>query len=219
MPRRIVLSIVAVAALLLAYPLAALIGGSMPSNAKWRAPERGITLFLETNGVHTGIIMPKVAAGVDWRQVFPARDIADPRYGAYDYVSIGWGERAFYLETPTWADLRPSTVIAAALGSDRTLIHVDHLPRPARDGSVRRLVVTPAQYRRLAGYVRASLVEGGERRHGYFVYDAFYAARGGYDAVNTCNAWVGNALRFAGIRVGAWTPLPVTIMWWFPRYD
>ncbi|OWK31983.1 TIGR02117 family protein [Sphingomonas mucosissima] len=206
-------------ATLLGYPIVGVLGGMVPSNAAWTPPDQGITLYVESNGVHTGIVMPKVAAGVDWRPIFPAHDLRDPRFAAYDHVSLGWGDRDFYLKTPTWSDLRPTTVIAAAIGSDRTLLHVDHVPRPAPDGEVRRLVVRPAEYRRLAAYVRATLVDGGERRHGYYRYDAFYQARGRYSALRTCNSWVGDALRFAGIRVGAWTPFPATVMWWFPRHN
>lgn len=204
-------------AVLLGYPVGGALGGMVPSNRGWTPPDQGITLYIESNGVHTGIVMPKVAAGVDWRPFFAARDLRDPRFAAYDHVSLGWGDRDFYLETPTWADLRLSTVIAAATGSERTLLHVDHVPRPTPDGEVRQLVVRPAEYRRLAAYVRASLVTDGERRPGYYRYDAFYEARGRYSALRTCNSWVGDALRFAGVRVGAWTPFSVTVMRWFPR--
>ena len=205
------------AVIILGYPAAGFIGGAIPTNADWSSPHtNGVTLYVESNSVHTGIIMPKVAAGVDWRGVFPGHDLADPRYARHDHISVGWGERDFYLRTPTWADLSLSTVLDAAIGSDRTLLHVDHVPTPARNPALRRLVVTPAEYRRLAAYVRASLVPGGERHRGYYRYDAFYRAYGRYSAVHTCNAWIGDALRFAGIRVGAWTPFPVTVMWWFP---
>ena len=78
-----------------------------------------------------------------------------------------------------------------------------------------KIVVTPAQYRRLAAYIRASFRDGGARYRGYAGYDAFYDANGRYDAVRTCNSWTGDALRFAGVRVGAWTPFPVTVMGWF----
>jgi uncharacterized protein (TIGR02117 family) len=220
MPRRLLaITLFGGPALLLAYPVAGLVGGAIPSNAGWAPPETGITIYVESNGVHTGIVMPKLAAGVDWRGVFPGRDLVDPRYAGHDHVSIGWGERDFYLETRTWADLKLSTVAAAAFGSDRTLIHVDHVPQPAPDHELRRIVVRPAEYRRIAAYVRASLVDDGERHRGYFRYDAFYEARGRYDAVHTCNAWVGQALRFAGIRIGTWTPFPATVMWWFPRAE
>ncbi len=201
--------------LVASYAVAGLIGGSIPSNRDWRPPAEGVHIFVESNGVHTGIIVPKVAAGVDWRGVARAEDLRDPRYGAFDHVSFGWGEKAFYLETPTWADVKLRTVIASAVGSTRTLVHVDHLPRPRPGDGAREIVVTPAQYRRLAAYIRASFRDGGARYGGYAGYDAFYEANGRYDAVRTCNAWTGDALRFAGVKVGWWTPFPVTVMGWF----
>jgi uncharacterized protein (TIGR02117 family) len=216
--RTAIITTAATAALLLAYPTAGVVGGLIPSNPAWTAPERGVTHYVESNGIHVGIVMPKVAAGVDWRGVFPASDLRDPRYARFDHVSIGWGERDFYVGTPTWSDLKLSTVVAAATGSTRTLVHVDHVPRPAPDGEIRRLVVRPAEYRRLAAYVRASMVPGGEQVRGYYRYDAFYAARGRYSAVHTCNAWIGDALRFAGVRVGAWTPFPHAVLRWFPSH-
>ena len=201
--------------LVASYAVAGLIGGSIPSNRDWVAHAEGVHIFVESNGVHTGIIVPKVAAGVDWRGVARAEDLRDPRYGAFDHVSFGWGEKAFYLETPTWADVNLRTVVVSAVGSDRTLMHVDHLPSPRPGDGAREIVVTPAQYRRLAAYIRASFRGGGARYRGYAGYDAFYEANGRYDAVRTCNAWTGDALRFAGVKVGWWTPFPVTVMGWF----
>jgi uncharacterized protein (TIGR02117 family) len=205
----------ALVGLVASYAVAGLIGGSIPSNREWRAPAQGVHIFVESNGVHTGIIVPKVAAGVDWRGVARAEDLRDPRFAAFDHVSFGWGEKAFYLETPTWADVKLRTVVASAVGSDRTLMHVDHLPRPRAGDGAREIVLTPAQYRRLAAYIRVSFRDGGARYRGYAGYDAFYEANGRYDAVRTCNRWTGDALRFAGVRVGAWTPFPVTVMGWF----
>jgi uncharacterized protein (TIGR02117 family) len=205
----------ALAGLAASYAVAGLIGGSIPSNRDWRPPASGVHIFVESNGVHTGIIVPKVAAGVDWRGVARAEDLRDPRYGAFDHVSFGWGEKAFYLETPTWAEVKLRTVVASAVGSDRTLMHVEHLPLPRAGDGAREIVVTPAQYRRLAAYIRASFRAGGARYRGYAGYDAFYDADGRYDAVRTCNSWTGDALRFAGVRIGWWTPFPATVMGWF----
>ncbi len=207
--------IAAVLGLVASYAVAGLAGGSIPSNRDWRAPAEGVHIFVESNGVHTGIIVPEVAAGVDWRGVARAEDLRDSRYGAFDHVAFGWGEKSFYLETPTWADVKLRTVVGAAFGSTRTLMHVDHLPRPRAGDGAREIVVTPVQYRRLAAYIRASFRDGGARYPGYAGYDAFYEADGRYSAVRTCNAWTGDALRFAGVKVGAWTPFPVTVMGWF----
>ena len=213
--RLILGGIAAVLALVASYAVAGLVGGAIPSNRDWAPPARGIRIFVESNGVHTGIIVPKVAAGVDWRGVARAEDLRDPRFAGYDHVAFGWGEKTFYLETPTWADVKLRTVLAAATGSTRTLMHVEHLPVPRAGDGAREIMVTPAQYRRLAAYIRASFRDGGARYRGYAGYDAFYDANGRYDAVRTCNSWTGDALRFAGVRVGAWTPFPVTVLGWF----
>lgn len=205
----------AILALLGLYVAAGLVGGALPSNAGWRPPAEGVTIWVESNGVHTGIVVPKLAAGVGWRGVFPAADLADRRYGGWDHLAVGWGEKTFYLGTPTWRDVRLGTVLAAALGSDASLVHVDHVPTPGRSDDERRLVLRPEEYRRLAGFIRATLAPGGRRYRGYGANDAFYQARGRYSAIHTCNAWTGDALRHAGVRVGAWTPFPLTVMGWF----
>jgi len=213
---RIVAGVVAALLLVIAsYGLAGVIGGLIPSNPDWRPPPAGVTIWVESNGIHTGIVVPKVAAGVDLRPLVPSRDLADPRFAAHPFVAFGWGERDFYLNTATWRDVRPATVLGALFGSDTTLMHVEHLARPAPGPDVRALTITPRQYRRLIAYIRATYAPSPQRHPGYFGYDAFYTARGRYDGITTCNAWTGNALRFAGIRVGAWTPFPGGVMRWF----
>ena len=205
----------ALALLVLGYAAAGLAGGAIPRNASWRPPAQGVTIVVESNGIHTGFILPKLAAGVDWRDVARAGDLADPRYAAYDHVAIGWGERAFFLETPTWRQVRPGVLLGAAIGSDRTLLHVEHVPLPAPSDDERRVTLRPDEYRRLAAFIRASLAGHAHAYRGYGPDDAFLDARGHYSARRTCNSWTGDALAAAGVRVGAWTPFPVTVMGWF----
>lgn len=198
------------------YVLAGLLGGLVPANRGWRpAAAGGITIWVESNGIHTGLVVPKVAGGVDWRGLVRPEHLADPRYGARDHLSFGWGERAFYLETPTWWDVRPATILAAAVGSDRTLVHAEHLPRPQPGDGARPIRLTVPQYRRLAAFIRASFADRPAAIRGYDRWDVFYEARGHYSMMGTCNAWTGAALRTAGVRVGRWTPFPATVMWWF----
>ena len=149
------------------------------------------------------------------RGTFPASDLGDPRYAKFDHIAVGWGDRAFYVETPSWSDVNLATVGRAAIGSSRTVLHVEHVPAPPTGNAVRAIMLTPDQYRRLAAFVRASLGPGGKIAGGYGPDDAFYDARGTYSAVTTCNEWTGAALRSAGVRVGAWTPFPVTVIGWF----
>ncbi|WP_189675825.1 TIGR02117 family protein [Sphingomonas glacialis] len=210
-----------IAVLLVAYGAAGMAGGAVPSNAGWSQPRDGVRILVESNGVHTDLVLPKVAAGVDWRDLLPGDDLADPRYAGFDHVAIGWGERTFYLETPRWSDVKPLTVLRAAIGSDRTVLHVEHIAPPAAADDAREVVLRPDEYRRLAAFIRASFAgRQAWHRAGYGSNDAFYQARGRYSAIETCNAWTGDALRAAGVRIGVWTPFPVTVLGWFapPRH-
>ncbi|WP_315760441.1 TIGR02117 family protein [Sphingomonas sp. Y38-1Y] len=195
------------------YLVAGWVGGAIAApGAEARAVE-GIAVYVEDNGIHTGIVLPKAVLPADLLARFAGEDLADPRYARHGWLAIGWGDRAFYLGTPTWSDLSLSTVAAAAVGSDATVLHVEHVPPPRGGASVRRVLLRPDQVARLVGFVRASVGEG-TAVHGYGGWDAFYPARGHYSAIRTCNAWTGEALRAAGVRMGRWTPFPGGVMRW-----
>src|SRR5690606_33527413 len=99
-----------VAFALAAYALAGWIGSSVPRNPGWKEPREGIEILLGTNGVHTELVLPLVTPEMDWRPVFPAADVAAPDRG-YTHVAVSWGEKEVFLNTPTWADLSPVTVL------------------------------------------------------------------------------------------------------------
>ncbi len=213
---RIVAGIVAVP---LSYFLFALILGTVPANVAWREPAQGITIYIRSNGVHTWIVMPKLNEEMDWRLYAAPEHLRDPRWGRADHVAIGYGNREFYLNTPTWADLSLKTATAAMVGSGPTLLHVEHVDRPRAEEWQRPLRLTAEQYRRLAGYIQRRFRLDAAGRpipvlgRGYANYDMFYEANGGYSFVMTCNEWTGRALRAAGVRIGLWTPFEQSIMW------
>lgn len=197
------------------YAVAGLIGGALPAPFAPR-PREGVTIWVENNGIHTGLVLPLVAAGVDWRSIARPEHLRDPRL-ASDWLAIGWGDRDFFLGTPTWADVNARTVIAAAIGSSATLVHVEHIRRPQTGPDVRAVTLRLEEYRRLAAFVRGSIDTRGARlrwQHGYARYDAFYAGTGRYSAITTCNEWTGEVLRQASVRMGRWTPFPATVMAW-----
>jgi uncharacterized protein (TIGR02117 family) len=217
---RIALKIIAgIVAVPVLYFLAALILGAIPVNAAWQEPREGVTIFIRTNGVHTWIMVPKVTPEMDWRPLVPGEHLRDPRWGAGDHVALGYGNRTFYLETPTWGDLTMKNAFLAAFGRGRSLMHADHDHQPRPSDDQRPLTLTHDQYRRLAGFMRASfqLDRGGRTipllGRGYTESDMFYEAVGPYNAFLTCNEWTGRALRHAGVRTGLWTPLSQSIMW------
>jgi len=209
----------ALLALPLLYFLAALVLGAVPSNRDWREAERGVTVFVRTNGVHTWILVPKVTDEMDWRPLVPAEHLKDRRWGAGNYVALGYGNRTFYLETPTWGDLTMRNAFLAAFGRGRSLIHADHDHDPRVTDYQRRIVLSREEYRRLVEFARGSFQFDARGRtmpligRGYGGSDMFYEAVGPYNAFYTCNSWTGAALRHAGVKVGLWTPLSQSIMW------
>jgi uncharacterized protein (TIGR02117 family) len=208
-----------VLAIPLAFLTAAAVLGLIPANMSWREADRGVTILVRTNGVHTWIVMPKVTPAMDWRPFAPPEHLRDPRWGAGDHIAVGYGNREFYLETPTWSDLSVSTAFLAFFGNGPTLLHVEHDHQPRPDEWQRPIVLRAEEYRRLAGYISARFQRDREGRtipvlgRGYGPADMFYEANGGYSFVLTCNEWTGRALRHAGVRTGLWTPLEQSIMW------
>ena len=142
---------VGVIAALLAFLLAAWIGSSIPRNGEWQEPgnlaDETVTILIGNNGIHTEIVMPVATRTIDWRGVFPLKDIGAPDAG-YTHVAVSWGERSFFLETPTWADLNLFTAIGA-LGGGEGLLHAAYYVRPAPSHDFRELRITRAEYRAL----------------------------------------------------------------------
>lgn len=206
------------AAFALVFLLTAWIGSSIARNGDWEQPAAGVQIMIETNGVHTAIVMPAVSAQKDWRADFPADDVLAPNR-PYTHVSVSWGEREVFLNTPTWWDLSLPTVFGAASGGEG-LLHVSHYIRPAPSPDHRQLTISHAEYARLIAIIEREILPASERTvyRGYSDYDVFYDAPGTYHLGNTCNQWVSNALAAAGIKTGWWTPMVGGVMKWVPEY-
>lgn len=203
---RLVLALIAVAAL---YFAAAMAGSAIPVNRDWRQAESGTLVYVIDNGIHTDVVLP----AHEFADLVRPEHLADPRQAGRAHLALGWGDRGFYLNTPTWWDVNPLRIAAAMVGAGPTVVHASFIDAPRAGPKVKPLILNPAQYRQLVAFVRRSFAPG-VPVHGYGSHDAFYVARGGYSAFNTCNQWTGRALRSAGVRMGAWTPFAGGVMRW-----
>ena len=197
------------------YGLAALVLALLPVNPRFKPDPDGVLIFVRANSVHAEIAVPLVSRVADWRPEFPP---ADPdRIGAEVYLSFGWGDRSFYLETRTWSDFRIGTAARALLGLSPAAMHVELVaglqPRPG----IAAVRISEPQYRELVAYIRASVVRHPDGRpqiiqgrsfgHG----DVFIEAHGRYGPILTCNEWVRRGLAQAGIRAPHWSPFAFPI--------
>jgi uncharacterized protein (TIGR02117 family) len=174
-----------------------------------------VRILVVSNPIHTDIAIPLTA---DIRATFGFLEGAGVPVSAPDaeWLVFGWGGRSFYLETPTWADLKPMPVVKA-LTVDRSVLHVDVWG--SVDPGHPAISVFPVEglhAARLVDFILASFVrEGGQPvaipGAGYGRTDAFFESRGAFNILLGCNTWTARALREAGLRTGLWNPLPQTL--------
>lgn len=216
--RRILLALAAVPAI---YLLAALVGSVVPVNRAWAEPDKGVTIYLANNGLHADVIMPARAEGLDWEPFVPKHDFGAPDANA-TWVAFGSGEQRVYLETPRWRDITPRTIWSALTGGKRVM-HVEWVSDPRRYAD-RAVTLRPEEYRRLWAAVRADFQIDHRRRPvrvdhpGYGRSDAFYwSSAGRFSALSTCNSWVADKLRIAGVETSIWPPFVQGLVWRYKK--
>jgi uncharacterized protein (TIGR02117 family) len=179
---------------------------------------RTYELFLLSNGVHTDIVVPAKTDLIDWTSLVPYTHTKG-KNSTLTHLGMGWGDKGFYLETPTWADLKFSVAFKAATGLSTTAIHATYLRRPTINDSCSRVMVSKQQYQRIIDYILQSLQKKADGKPILIptnaVYgndDAFYEAYGSYSMLHTCNTWVNNALKKSGLRHCLWTPFDTGLL-------
>jgi len=212
--RRLGKTLAALLAVLLAYLLAAFTLGSIVLTPE-RHGRRDITLYLLDNGVHTDLALPLANDTYDWTTFIRPEDARDTAF-APAYVAFGWGDRAFYLETPHWRDLKISTALSAVSGLGDSIIHVTYYPTLWESTHSIAIPMPRAQYRRLAASIRDQFALHDGRAvvaaPAYGDNDTFYAARGHYSLFHTCNSWTNRRLSDAGLKHVLWTPFAYSLM-------
>ena len=139
----------------------------------------------------------------------------------YSYLAFGWGDKGFYLDTPTWAELKASTAINAMLLPSPTAVHVTGHQRVEADWAL--LPLTGEQVEILNGYIAETFLLDAERHvihinsAGYGDDDEFYEAVGSYNAIYTCNNWVNQGMKRMGVKTALWSPSEWGIMRWLPE--
>jgi uncharacterized protein (TIGR02117 family) len=180
--------------------------------AKDDGQKKEIPVYIYINGVHTDIVMPVKNDIQDWSSKIPFTNIKSGKTD-YNYVGIGWGDKGFYLDTPTWADLKFSTAFKAAFWLSESAMHCTYYKTMKEGDDCKMIMISRNQYKKLVEFVDRKFDKDAK---GNFIMvptnavygdnDAFYDAKGTYSFLDTCNTWTNNALKAAGQKAALWTP-------------
>lgn len=195
----------------------------LPSHTAFKETPGGIPIYVLSNGVHADIVLPAQHEMMNWTAVVSPAHVLHPDT-AFQYVAMGWGDKGFYINTPTWADLKTSTALNAAFWLSTSAMHVTwRKAAPVPGPKCRRVVISVEQYKRLCAFILQTFERNSAnatiyiKAKPYGYTDAFYEAKGRYNLFKTCNVWAGNALRDAGINTGMWTPLDESVFHFLPE--
>jgi len=175
----------------------------IPINSDVEYSEKNNSVYLVTNGVHLNIILPKELT---------SHELLDGlKYIKTDkYFSFGWGDKNFYLNTPTWDDLTFNNAFQALFTKSPTLIH---LTRYSTDREYWvEIKVNQKQLNKINQYIQKAFFLDSLnnkillKNKGYYNNDDFYEALGSYSCFKTCNSWVNTCLIESNIKACLWTP-------------
>lgn len=193
------------------YLIVAQVLSMIPVKADSVAQPKTVDVFIYTNGVHTDLVLPVKSAEMDWSNMIPFEDTKSQRTD-FQYVGIGWGDKGFYLETPTWAELQPSTALKAAFWLSESAMHCTFYDKMTEDEDCVRIPLTSAQYTELVSFIKEKFEysKSGEvilieTDAVYGDNDSFYEAEGRYSFLETCNTWTNEGLKEAGQKAALWT--------------
>lgn len=203
----------ALSALVICYLAAALIGGMLSYGATpHEAPrdQKTVTIGLVAGPIHNDFLLPLNAQTKARFAFLEPHDIPLNHPNA-EWLILGWGARDFYTTVGTYSDISLSASAKAIFG-DSSVMRVDVLGAIGRPDVVRWLHINPTQYEALLSGIKDSFapslppLSAVPKTQG-----RFFAAHGAFNLFNTCNTWVGKRLHAAGVRFGAWTPIPASI--------
>ncbi|MFN3406075.1 MAG: TIGR02117 family protein [Cytophagaceae bacterium] len=198
--------------------------GIIPVNRQFNPETGDIDVYVQSNGVHTNVIVPYTHEVQDWNAIIKPEHFSYPDRNI-EYLAFGWGDRDFYINTPTWSDLRLSTAFNALFWRGTAVLHVTAYPyAPSVDRKTVHIKISEEEYRLLSCYIEKSFITENDtlvpvRFHYLYENDAFFEGKGRYSFIKTCNVWTSQALKHAGIRTAFWAPFDWNILYHHRRSE
>jgi len=196
---------------LIVYALLAFGLSRISINSEVIQKEPLIEIYILSNGIHTDIVVPVKNELYDWTtRISPNLTLS--KINNLNFLAIGWGDKGFYLNTPTWADLKFSTAFKATTGLSSSAMHCTFYKEMKVNAKCKKIMVSKENYKILIAEISKSFQEQKEQfipiitEAVYGENDIFYEAKGSYSLFFTCNTWANSILKKANQKAALWTP-------------
>lgn len=194
--------------LIAAYIILSLIFSIIPVNRDVDSNNE-IDIYIKSNGVHLDIVLPLKNEIKDWTtDVWIDNGIIH----SVNFISFGWGDKEFYLNTPEWSDLTIKTAINAMFLKSPSAIHIDYYKELEINAKCRLISVNAEQFKTVVDFIENSFKRDGYgnliqiQGVQYSRHDCFYEATNSFNLFFTCNTWTNKCLKKAGLKACLWTP-------------
>ena len=202
--------IVSILIAIIGYILIGLVLSVIPTSPEKINCEKKKKIFLTSNGIHLDIIVP-----VKYLENNLVHELNVP--SNINYLSFGWGDKGFYLETPTWDELKFRVAVNAIFLKSETAMHVTQYKYQSNRWS--GIELCDEQYQVLINYMMDSFEKNEEGKiieiagGGYSYNDRFYEALGNYSFLHTCNNWVNKGLKESNVKTSVWSPFDFGVLY------
>jgi uncharacterized protein (TIGR02117 family) len=190
---------------------------------KWNIPpsqDCRVNIYVSGGAMHTNLIVPVATPEFDWHNHLELEEIGSTPAATYRYLQFGWGDRIWYMQTPSWDRANYLDVFRVLFFPRNTaaLLVKGHGSIPRYAGEELQCVrLSQTDYKTLMRFIEQSfqlnprgqkerLGDSRDRESG------FYAATGYYSALRTCNSWTAEALQAANVNTPLWSGLSAPVM-------
>ena len=205
------------------YLLAAWILGMIKVNGDYQTAETGVDIMISSNGVHIDFYLPTSTDAINWQNFAPLEAPSDYVRDAR-YTQIGWGDRGFFIDTPTWQDLTLGTALNAVFLPTPSVMHIYYWHQlPITGARTAKLRLSTEEYELLVKQVKNGFARDPSNQPilipnaSYSLDDVFYQGAGSYHLFHTCNNWASNALARTGVTSPLWSPFDWAIFDHLPK--
>ena len=181
-----------------------------------------VIVYVKSNGVHTDLVVPVKNSVINWSKVFPY-DNTKEKDSTSRFLGLGWGDKGFYLNTPTWGDLTFKTAFKAMFGLSTSALHTTYLDSIHESETCKKISMSENEYKLMVRYIQRTIYKNKQGKSVFIttnaVYgtnDAFYEATGSYHLYSTCNSWTNRALKYSNKKACLWTPFDSGILNQYP---